>query len=108
LALREDVDGVLSVTPFCQEIGYALMERADAAGPYLTRRFSPSPESEFQADGKHCGTVAWYRTEALRTLPPGANIYALRLAPYWVPFAEGIDVNTEVDLWLAEALLARQ
>lgn len=104
-ALRDDVDGVLSLTRFTQDIGYAVSVQSDQCR--LVAR-SPTKRAALRESGKHDGTVAWYRRDALLQLRPEDNVYALRLAPYWVPAMESVDVDTERDFLVAEALCARK
>src|SRR3990167_245490 len=105
-ALRDDVDGVLSLTTYHQAIGYACRDWRN-----VVEMHHPTAKSraDLKGAGKHDGTVAWYRRDALLKLPPTENVYSLRLAPFWVPSVESIDVDTERDFICAEALLrARQ
>ena len=102
LLLDDAAEGVMSVTPYRQDTAYALREDAG----FLRLRFDPKEvRPSFQHDGVHDGTCLWARSSALLGLPPEANFYGLRLRPYRVPPEESVDVNTERDLVVAEALI---
>jgi len=106
-ALRDDVDGVLSLTQFTQDIGHAVF--VPARDRTVQMHYPTAGARAVLRDaGKHDGTAAWYRRAALLTLPPHENVYALRLAPYWVPTLESVDVDTERDFLIADALLRRR
>lgn len=105
-ALRDDVDGVLSLTRFVQDVGYASTLRIDGHGETVALHFpQPADRAVLRGAGKHDGTIAWYRRDAVLALPASENVYALRLAPYWVPAMESVDIDTERDFLIAEALL---
>ena len=102
LLLDDAADGVMSVTPFRQDVAYALGEEEGFLRRQFIKRLGVPPCL------KHDGTVIWARTSALLRLDPGDNFYALRLRPYLVPPEEAVDVNAEMDLVIAEALLAHR
>lgn len=105
LLLRDNADGVMSVTPFRQDTAYALTKDIEGL---LRLRFCAADVPEFRQHVMHDGTAIWARTSALLALPPRANFYSLRLVPYLIPPEESVDVNTEMDLVIAEALLAHR
>ena len=103
LLLDDAAEGVMSVTPYRQDTAYALTTLPDGT---LATRFDPKEvRPSFQHDTAHDGTVLWVRSSALLGLPPEANFYGLKLRPYRVPPEESVDVNTERDLVVAEALI---
>jgi CMP-N,N'-diacetyllegionaminic acid synthase len=96
LLLRDDVDGVMSVTPFRQDIRGACLEvngrlalsaLARASGEYL----------------KHDGSCLWARRGWLET---AKDLYDGRIVPYRIPPEQSVDVDTEFDLRIAGWLLA--
>lgn len=104
LLLRERVDAVMSVTPFRQDVDYALHVVDDGM---IVRHEACCPHGAAWEDHrywKHDGHVLWGRTA---WLSKARNLYDGRLVPYAIPPDASSDIDTALDLAWCDFLLAR-
>ena len=100
LLLSETADAVMSVTPFRQDVDYALHVTTDGVVMRHNERGCQYGERwEGHRYWKHDGSVLWSRASWLTT---AKNLYDGRIVPYMIPAEESCDVNTPLDLeWAA-------
>ena len=96
--LEPGVDVVLSVTPFRQDVRGAVVE---IKGPLVRVGGDHLPGGQIL---KHDGQCAWLRTE---NVLKGQGFYDGYVRPYLIPPEESADVDTELDLFIAESLAKR-
>lgn len=97
LLLDHETDVVMSVTPFRQDMRYALVDAEDRLSR-VTEEYGPGPYY------KHDGHVIWAWAERMLK----AGFYDGRVRSYHISPEESCDVDTALDLQLAEFLLARR
>mgnify|MGYP001595489432 CR=1 FL=1 len=98
LLLEDGWDGVLSVVPFCPSVTRALVVETDGE---IGRADSAKWEGEFW---RHDGTALWVRSGVVLK---GGDFYTGRMRAYPINPEESVDVDTDLDLILAEALWRR-
>ena len=102
LLLRPGVDLVMSVTPFGHNVFYALRDENGALGLLDSHQWSRQIQPLV-----HCGTCLWV-TRAVAEAGQGFYPRGRIIAPYHIPPEESADVNTQLDLDVAEFLLLRR
>lgn len=102
LLFQPGTDMVMSVTPFHQSVFHALRVTNGQLGLLDSARWTRTI-----APLVHCGTVLWCSRSVAQT---GTGFYQddRIIVPYPVPSHEAIDVNTQLDLDVADMLLRRR
>ena len=102
LLLTEGVDAVMSVTPFRQDVRGAIYIEANDAVRRLPNEWFAGVNASFFY--KHDGHALWCRREWLMK---AKDLYdSPRIRAYVIPPEESMDVDTELDLRIAEMLAA--